>query len=190
MTIKNHNRVIKFILTAILSLLAILVIFWLVAATFFNAGCKDPQPQQLTVGAQKVPLLDKLIILTGIKTQSHVLTGGGDCLTGNPKNGWAQASFPTTGTLSQLKADVSKNLQNQGFNQSQPISLDSSFSNRGFSSATEIYSKDGTKITILYKFAGPHNCSEEKTDCTSSALNAANQKLLDAVISHVDVTYF
>ena len=71
MKTKNHYRPTKFLLIAILALLAILILFWLAAATFFTSSCKDLLPKQNAVGAQKVTVLDKMIMITSIETHSR-----------------------------------------------------------------------------------------------------------------------
>lgn len=132
---------------------------------------------------QNVARLNGLTIISG---QHQPATGApdGDCLTGS--NGPATAVYPVTGTISDINAQISRNLRSQHFEMSSNFYSEGA----GNTSVTDIWTtaSDGKSILeISYKLDSVYYCPANNPACAGPGI-VEETHLLNAAARQVTVT--
>jgi len=132
---------------------------------------------------KNVAFLDGLTVIDG---QRQKATGApnGDCLTGT--GGPGTVTYDVSGMVSEVNAQVARNLKKRGFEMSEKFNVDGS----GNTSVTDVWTTatDGTStLEIWYKLEKPYLCPETQRACAGPEI-IHKADLLEVAARQVTVT--
>ncbi|GEM_PF-2994716 len=165
---KKHivrNIILALVAVAFLGVAGVVAYIGFVLVTASN-DCSSRTAELETMVKQNIAYLDGITILDG-QRQNASGAPDGDCLTGH--GGPATVFYPVSGNVTDVNAQVTRNIKQRGFEMSSKFYNDGP----GNTSVTDIWTTatDGkNSLEIRYKLSQPYNCPDTNPACAGEGI--------------------